>query len=320
MPTTAVAHPNIALIKYWGKAPGELNVPATPSLSITLDTLSTRTRVQRAAQDRVVLDGVLTDDAKISACVTALRERYALPPLEIDTRNNFPTASGLASSASGFAALVTAIDHEFALGMDAPLRSEFARRGSGSAARSIHGGFVALSAPDWRAQPVLAPDAWPLEVVVAITTTSRKEISSTIGMRRSMESPFYAGWISSAQTDFEAGVDAMKTRDFEQLAELAEHSCLKMHGLMLATRPGLLYWNSTTIACLHAIREMRASGTPVFFTVDAGSQVKAVCAPGAAAAVADTLRSVPGVIELLVTGLGEGAHIAESESPSGTTR
>lgn len=314
VPTTAVAHPNIALIKYWGKAQGALNVPATPSLSITLDTLSTRTQVRRAAQDRIVLDGVETEDAKISACIVALREIYALPPIEVDTRNNFPTASGLASSASGFAALVTAIDHECALGMDAATRSEFARRASGSAARSIHGGFVALCEPDWQARQVLAEQAWPLEVVVAITTTSRKEISSSVGMRRSMDSPFYAGWVSSTRIDYEAGIAAVAGRDFEQLAELAEHSCLKMHGLMLATQPGLIYWNSATIACLHAIRELRASGTPVFFTVDAGSQVKAICAPGWGARVANTLRTLPGVIETLVTGLGAGARIVGHET------
>jgi diphosphomevalonate decarboxylase len=314
VPTTAVAHPNIALIKYWGKAQGELNVPATPSLSITLDTLSTRTQVRRADRDRIILDGVETNDAKISGCVAALREIYAIPPIEIDTRNNFPTASGLASSASGFAALVTAIDHEFELGMDAATRSEFARRGSGSAARSIHGGFVALSAPDWQAHQVLAEQDWALEVVVAITTTARKEISSSEGMRKSMDSPFYAGWVSSTRTDYAAGVAAVAARDFEQLAELAEHSCLKMHGLMLATRPGLIYWNSATIACLHAIRELRASGTPVFFTVDAGSQVKAICAPGWASDVANRLRALPGVIDTLVTGLGAGARIVDHET------
>jgi len=311
VPTTAVAHPNIALIKYWGKAQGELNVPATPSLSITLDTLCTRTQVQSAARDRIFLDGNETDDAKISACIAALREAHALPPIEVETRNNFPTASGLASSASGFAALVTAIDHEFGLGMDAATRSDYARRASGSAARSIHGGFVRLSGPDWRARQVLAEQAWPLEVVVAITTTSRKEVSSSVGMRRSMDSPFYQGWVSSTRVDYEAGIAVVIERDFERLAELAEHSCLKMHGLMLATRPGLIYWNSATIACLHAIRELRASGTPVFFTVDAGSQVKAICAPGRASEVANTLRALPGVIETLVTGLGAGARIVD---------
>ncbi len=309
VPTTAVAHPNIALIKYWGKAQGERNLPATPSLSITLDTLATRTCVQPAERDRVILDGEEVADAKISACIAMLRKSYALPGIEVTTHNNFPTASGLASSASGFAALVTAIDHQFQLNMDAAIRSEFARRASGSAARSIFGGFVTLAEPRWQAEQLMHEQSWPLEVVVAITATTRKEVSSSLGMRSSMESPFYSGWIDSTQRDYAHAIAATLARDFERLASLAEHSCLKMHGLMLATRPGLLYWNAATVACLHVIRELRASGAAVFFTVDAGPQVKAICAPGTAAQVAQALSAVPGVIETLIAGLGPGARV-----------
>jgi diphosphomevalonate decarboxylase len=307
---TAHAHPNIALIKYWGKAPGPGNVPATPSLSITLDRLTTRTQVATAAADVFRLGGLPIEDAKVTACLTRLRRRYPIPPVEIDSDNNFPTAAGLASSASGFAALLTALDALCGLGLTPAERSALAREASGSAGRSVFGGVVALDGPQWQGRQLLAPEEWPLEVVIAITDTTSKSVPSSVGMRLSAESsPYYPAWVESTCTDFAAALDIVAQRDFEGLAELAEHSCLKMHGLMLATRPGLLYWNAATLACLHAVRTLRAAGTPVFFTVDAGPQVKAICLPGAAAAVQRTLQEIPGVSRVVITGLGRGAWV-----------
>lgn len=312
MRVTAHAHPNIALIKYWGKAPGAGNVPATPSLSITLDTLTTTTEVAEAAEDAFHLNGQLIADAKVAACLANLRRSYPIPPLWVHSRNNFPTAAGLASSASGFAALVTAIDTLCDLQLSPAVRSDLARQASGSAARSIFGGFVALEGPDWRGQRLLDGAQWPLNVVIAITDTASKAVSSSVGMRRSAEtSPYYPAWVETTPTDFATARAAVDRRDFAALAEVAEHSCLKMHGLMLATLPGLLYWNATTLACLHAVRALRAAGEAVFFTVDAGPQVKAVCLPASAAAVTRALADVAGVTQVLTTGLGEGAWIGE---------
>jgi diphosphomevalonate decarboxylase len=307
--TTACAHPNIALIKYWGKAPDPGNLPAAPSLSITLDTLMTRTSVDFASVDRFELDGRELADPKLAGCLADLRARYDIPPLAIRSTNNFPTAAGLASSASGFAALVTAVDAHCRLGMDDATRSVFARRASGSAARSVFGGFVALAGPAWSATPVLAPDAWPLRVVVAVTASGPKAVASSAGMRRSMDSPYYPAWVTSTHDDFQSALACIAARDFPALADLAEYSCLKMHGLMLASRPGLIYWNAATTSSLHRIRELRAGGLPVFFTVDAGPQVKAICLPEAAPAVAAALAEVPGVIRILEAGLGAGACV-----------
>lgn len=310
MSAVAHAHPNIALIKYWGKAAGPGNVPATPSLSITLDTLTTTTTVAQARTDSVHLNDAPVVDPKINACLARLRERFPVPPLSIRSSNNFPTAAGLASSASGFAALVTAIDSLCGLGLSAAERSGLAREASGSAARSVFGGFVALEGPAWQARPLLAHDAWPLRVVVAVTDTGAKAVSSTEGMRRSAATaPFYDAWVSSTVEDFTAALSLVAARDFSALAELAEHSCLKMHALMLSSRPGLLYWNATTLACLHRLRALRESGCSVFFTVDAGPQVKAVCLPDHEAPVAAALAAVPGVTQVLRAGLGNGAWL-----------
>jgi diphosphomevalonate decarboxylase len=309
---TAQAHPNIALIKYWGKAPGPGNIPATPSLSITLDGLTTTTQVATASADAFHLGGHSVEDAKVMACLASLRRRYAIPPVEIHSDNNFPTAAGLASSASGFAALITAIDALCGLDLTAPERSALAREASGSAGRSVFGGIVALEGPEWQGRQLLGPDEWPMEVVIAITETTSKTVSSSVGMRLSAEtSPYYPAWVESTRADYAAALAIVEQRDFEGLAELAEHSCLKMHGLMLATRPGLLYWNAATVACLHAVRTLRSAGTPVFFTVDAGPQVKAVCLPGAAASVRQVLEAIPGVHRVVTTGLGRGAWVGD---------
>jgi diphosphomevalonate decarboxylase len=314
MATIARAHPNIALIKYWGKAPEPGNIPATPSLSITLDTLSSVTEVMDATSDRIELDGALVEDSKIVACLSMLRSDYEIPPLHIKSHNNFPTAAGLASSASGFAALVTAINGHCQLGLSDRQRSEYARRASGSAARSIYGGFVGLNAPDWVAEPLLPGADWPLKVVIAITDQRRKGVSSSSGMQISeTSSPFYPAWVASTAEDYVHALKALATRDFSRLAELAESSCLKMHGVMQSSIPAMIYWRPATLACMHAVRDLRASGVPVFFTIDAGPQIKAICTAEAVDQVATTLSELPGVLTTQKVSLGDGAALVEHD-------
>jgi len=312
---TATAHPNVALVKYWGKREGSGNIPATPSLSLTLDALATRTTVEAAPADSLRINGERRCDAKVHCLVRQMRTAFDLPPLAVSTTNDFPTGAGLASSASGFAALVTAVDAAFDLGLDAAERSVWARRGSASAARSIHGGFATLGADtSWAAAPLARAAHWPLEVVVAIASTQAKTVASTQGMEHTRQtSPFYDGWLRSTPADYLAARRAVLERDFAALATVAEHSCLKMHGLMLSTAPALLYWNEATLAAIHTIRALQDDSAPVFFTVDAGPQVKAVCAPGHGAAVADKLASVPGVRRIVRGGLGAGARVTPAD-------
>ncbi len=307
MPVTAIAHPNIALTKYWGKADVSRNVPATPSLSITLSELYTRTTVtllETGAPDQIWLNGKATQDPKISACVDRMRALgKTRAGVEIQTENNFPTAAGLASSASGLAALVTALDAAFDLRLAIDELAEQARLGSASAARSLFGGFAALVEDQaWQHAP--APH-WPLSVVVAVCTRQPKSISSSQGMRRSAEtSPLYPRWVATASADFDQACAAVDDRNFTLLGQCAEHSCLKMHAVMLSSTPSLLYWNQATMACMQAVRDLRSDGVPVFFTIDAGPQVKAVCLPEAEGAVAERLATQPGVAQVLRSRLG----------------
>lgn len=312
MPVTAIAHPNVALVKYWGKRDGRDNRPATPSLSITLAGLCTRTTVTADPQltaDRVVLDGKVVDDPKINAALGRLKRRARKPAnLLVETANDFPTAAGLASSASGFAALVTAVDAALDLGMTHAERADEARRASASAARSLVGGFVTLI-DDQPVQLATASD-WPLACVVAVCAEGPKAVSSGDGMRASRAtSPFYPAWVEASHRDFETACRAVRERDFAALADIAEANCLAMHAVMLSTRPALIYWNDVTIAVMHRIRALRAEGVPVLFTIDAGPQVKAVCLPDSKQRVEDEIRSIRGVSRTIAAHLGEGAHI-----------
>jgi diphosphomevalonate decarboxylase len=315
------AQPNIALIKYWGKRDAALNLPVVGSISITLESLWTRTEVRFVPgqrQDRVSLNG-RSDEAeskRVTACLDLLRQRAAVNyGADVASRNNFPTAAGLASSASGFAALVHAGAQALDLDLSEAEQSVLARRCSGSAARSIFGGYVEWAhgqladGTDSVARPLLAADAWPLRVAVAITSTAAKQVGSSEGMRRTAQtSPFQSAWIDTQEADLATARRAILARDFDALALISEHSCLKMHALAMAAQPGLLYWNGATIECMHRVRALRQQGLPVFFTVDAGPQLKAVCEPSAIEQVKATLRDVPGVLDVLDTGLGAGAR------------
>lgn len=328
MVASAQACSNIALVKYWGKRDVALNLPVSGSLSIALEALSTRTRMEFNAdltQDTLALGGAapVAAPARVSTCLDLLRAQAGVRwRARIDSVNNFPTGAGLASSASGYAALVLAAAAALGLPQDRRALSRIARQGSGSAARSIFGGFVEMTAgvrsdgEDAVARPLLEPAAWPLEVVVAITAQEAKAVGSGAGMEISRRtSPFYAAWLAAGEDDLAAARAAVLARDFAALSRVSEHSCLKMHGVMLSSEPALVYWNGATVAAIQRIRALREQqGLAVFFTVDAGPQVKAICGPGAAGAVAQALRAVAGVQAVTMSGLGEGARLLASEA------
>ncbi|HEX7382148.1 MAG TPA: diphosphomevalonate decarboxylase [Nevskiaceae bacterium] len=317
----AQAHPNIALVKYWGKRDLEYNLPAVGSLSITLDNISTRTyvRFDPALQaDAFTLNGALQPQAvlRVTACLDLLRARAGTAcRARVTSFNDFPTGAGLASSASGFAALVTAAAAALGLPLSDAERSVLARRGSGSAARSIFGGYVEWargSRPDGTdscAAQLAAPGDWPLRVLIAVTSEARKTVGSTAGMVRTVDtSPYQSAWVDGQEGDLREARKAVSAKDFERLADVSEFSCLKMHALAMAARPGLLYWNGATMEGMHCVRALRHRGVPVFFTVDAGPQVKAVCLPAAETEVVEALRSLPGVLRVFSCGLGDGAR------------
>ena len=323
MRALAKAQANIALVKYWGKADIERNLPAVGSLSITLDSLWTTMAVELSPEidrDSLTLNGEPDPAAlpRISACLDrvagASRARAS-----VVSECNFPIAAGLASSASAFAALVVAASHASGADRETLALARIAGAASGSAARSLYGGVVDLRIAEQEIQlrSLMAPADWPLRVVVAVTETGPKAVSSTAAMQRSANtSPFYARWIEQQEADLSVARSAVLERDFEKLAEVSEHNCLKMHSLTWTSRPPIVYWNNATFACMQTVRDLRAGGEAVFFTIDAGPQVKAVCLPGSEHKVAASLAAVDGVSRVIGAGLGEGARLlTDSASP-----
>jgi len=319
---SAVAHPNLALVKNWGKRNPTLNIPATGSISATLGGFASRTRVtffEEAGPDRIQLNGQEADSGtglRICRFLDLVRREAGFAgAAEVVSDNDFPTAAGLASSASGFAALALASCRALRLDPSPGELSILARRGSGSAARSLHGGFVELKVGS-RADGLdtvavqLAPEAhWDLRVVVAITREEPKEISTTEGMVQTADtSPYYPAWVSSHEPDLGQARQAILARDIEALGQVAECSTLKLHGAILAARPGVIYWNGATVEVLTAIRQLRRKGLPVFFTVDAGPQVKVFCLPEVVAQVEHVVAAIPGVRRVLVSGMGGAAQ------------
>jgi diphosphomevalonate decarboxylase len=318
MRATAIAQPNIALIKYWGKRDTEQNLPAVGSISVTLRDLFTTMQVElddSLSCDELIVNGAV-DEAmlpRLSACldlVVGSRRRRA----SIVSRSNFPIAAGLASSASAFAAATIAAAAAAGKSFSVAELASLAGRASGSAARSLHGGFVELknSGDDILVTTLCESDAWPLTVVIAITEFGPKAVGSTAAMEASRKtSPFYARWVEQQEHDLDMARDAILRRDFGQLAAIAEHNCLKMHSIMWTSRPPTVYWNSATMRCLHTVRKLQGRGLDVFFTMDAGPQVKAICLPEYAEEVREAMAATEGVTDVMVSGLGDAARLVE---------
>jgi diphosphomevalonate decarboxylase len=316
----AVAHSNIAFAKYWGKRDADENLPDVPSLSLTLAALSTDTHVRfdpELPEDEVALNGAPAEGASRAKVVALLDRVRAAAGLtcfaRVASRNDFPTASGLASSASGFAALAVATLGAAGLSWSSAEVSALARRSSVSAARSVFGGFVTLDAGARSAQPLDAgPTAASLRMLIAVTQTGPKEVGSTQGMLLTQRtSPFYPGWRSAAPEIFGELRAALLAGELDRVGQAMERSALAMHASMFAATPALIYLSPTTLAAMACVRELRANGRFAYFTMDAGPHVKVLTLADQIDAVRSALETVPGVLRVMVSGIGGGARIVE---------
>jgi diphosphomevalonate decarboxylase len=284
--STACAPANIALVKYWGKRDEALNLPVTGSLSISLGPLGSQVALSRTdgRADAIWLNGkMLAADTAFAQRASAYLDLFRPAAdfrFELQARNTVPTAAGFASSASGFAALAKAADGLFGWGLSIRDLSILARLGSGSAARSLENGFV-----EWRAgSSADGMDSyaerlgaeWPeLRVGAVVLCSDEKPIGSREGMKRSVETcEFYREWPGRVAQDLAALKAAIARKDFAALGETAEGNALAMHALMAATRPPIVYALPETVAAMRRIWAARADGLPLWFTMDAGPNVK----------------------------------------------
>jgi diphosphomevalonate decarboxylase len=281
--STAIAHSNIALIKYWGKADARLALPATSSVSLTLEAYRTETTVEWGArEDSIVLDGERLEGVpadRVSRFLDLVRAAAGRADFaSVESRNTVPTAAGLASSASGFAALAAAATSAAGVNLSPRELSILARKGSGSASRSVFGGLAVWYAgtddSSSYAEPLDDPGL-DLAMVIAVVNAGTKEISSRDAMRLTAEtSPYYDSWVSASRDDFAGMLAAVAGGDFTRVGELAESNAMRMHASMLGATPPVSYWEPDSVRCLRMVRELRAAGTECYATMDAGPNVK----------------------------------------------
>ena len=322
---------NIALVKYWGKRDRALNLPAVGSISLTLEQPGSVTEVRFGSglgEDRCILDGTQVPAERVRPVLDAARRHAGLDQwAEVATHNSVPTASGLASSASGFAALSVAAwraaglavaDSADGLRPTATLM-EAARIGSGSAARSLLGGFVEMDRSTGRVRSLLDPDDWSVCLVLGVLGAGPKATSSRAGMAHCEQtSPYFKAWVDSHPSDLDEARAAIACRNLERLGEVMEHSTLKMHACMMASRPTLIYWRPGTLAAVDAVMNLRRRGIGAWFTMDAGPHVKVLCDSRDQAEVSRALAAVPGVDDVKIARPGPGATVPiPDRGPSG---
>lgn len=317
---TALAHPNIALIKYWGNLDDEWIIPANGSISLTLGEVFTRVQMmvdEGLNEDQLIIDG---ESAPESAQV---RVRQFMDHVRnfsgkrwfcrIESTSNFPRGSGIASSAAAFAALALAAAKAYGLSTDPIDVSRLARLGSGSACRSIYGGFVEwVAGTDHESSyaiPLATADHWDLVDCVAIVSTEHKAVSSREGHRLAKTSPLQPCRVQTAPQRLEQCRRAILERDFERLAQVVELDSNLMHSVMMTSQPALFYWQGETLIIMEEVRRWRSQGQPVCYTIDAGPNVHVLTFAALAAQVKEKLSQIPAVKEVIVASAGEGARL-----------
>jgi len=326
---TARAHPSLALVKYWGNANDELNIPANSSIAVNLDGATTTTCVTFSGdQDRdvVTIDGRAASSGAYDRAVRHLDRVRRLAGIRhravVESRNDFPTSSGIASSASAFAALSLAASKAAGLNLDERELSILARKGSGSACRSIPGGFVEWVAGTGDAtsyaRQIAPAEHWDVRIITVIVDEQAKDVPSSEGHRAARTSPFYQARLDALPQTLAAVRQALRDRDMRRLGLAAEREAVSLHVVAMTThledRPwlsGIYYWQPGTLALMHAVQAWRRRGLEVYFTIDAGQNMHLLCEGKRQADVEQRLKEYDHnfVKRYVVSGPGRGAWV-----------
>lgn len=317
MTRTARAYTNIALIKYWGKKNKQLKLPYTNSLSLTLDRFYTDTKATIIDSDKdvVYLNNQLLDDTqnkRILNYLETVRNFYSFTEhFQIDSVNHVPTSAGFASSASGFAALAAAINETKQLDLNRRELSILARNGSGSASRSIYGGFVEWQAGHDNESSFAVPiDETPdidLALLSVVINKHSKKISSTVGMENSVKSsPFYPNWVTLVSSEIKEIKQAIAQKDLQKIGEISEHNAMSMHALTLSADPSFTYFAPETIRIIQLIQELRRKGLFAYATIDAGPNVKIICTKESLPKVQTYIEQQLSDVTTVVANIGPG--------------
>ena len=317
MKVSARANSNLALVKYWGKYDSNIKTPMNDNLAMVLDALHTTTTVEFGDynQDKIILNGEdASDDKKILGHIDRIRERAGIDKnAKVVSENNFPTAAGLASSASGLSALTIAGCKAAGLDLGKKELSMISRKGSGSSSRSIYGGFV-----EWRAAAhdkdsyaiqVKDEDWMDIRDVVAVVEESEKSVGSTAGMATTIENcPLYQGRQADVHKNLMEVRAGILDKDFERIGKYSEYDSLSMHATMMTTRPPLVYWAGGTVEVIHLVEKLREEGIPAYHSIDAGPNVQVLTLPEYEDEVKKRIEEIPQVQRTITSGIGKGAR------------
>jgi diphosphomevalonate decarboxylase len=318
----ATAHPNIAMIKYWGNRDNHLNIPVNGSISMNLESLETRTTIEFSpdfASDQLSINGSTIDGLALKRMGSFLDHvrlfTHSNLAAHVMSTSNYPSDAGLASSAAAYAALALAAAHALGLNLSEADLSRLARRGSGSACRSIPPGFVewlpGKTDSDSYAISIAPPEHWEIKDCIAIIQDKPKNIASYEGHLLAQTSPIQSARVQDAPRRLDICRQAILKRDFEALAQVVELDSNLMHAVMMTSTPSLYYWEPTSLEIIRAIPSWRSQGIPVCFTLDAGANVHVLCSADESKRVADLLKSIPGVKEVLKSRPGSGVLLIE---------
>lgn len=320
MKRTSVAPANIAFIKYWGKRDEALRIPTNNSFSMNLSGAYTTTTVDFSDEFKVdevsIIDGEFSEAEtwKVIAHLDRVRDAAKISDrARVETKNSFPKGTGIASSASGFAALTVAAASAAGLKLSEKELSILARLGSGSACRSIPDGFVEWVAGSTNensfAYSVYPHEYWDLRDIVAVVSEGAKSVTSTGGMQDVRTSPLWEQRLSEIPARIEQMKRAFKEKNFTMLGELIEADCLSMHAVMQSQAPPLQYWTDATKRLMDTVRDMRASGIPAYFTIDAGPNVHVICEAASEEKVIQSMSAISDVRSIIVNKPAPGAHL-----------
>jgi len=321
MKATAIANANIALVKYWGKRDKKLFLPNNGSISMTCDGMQTKTTIEFSPdydQDTLTINNdteLIKESDDLKKHIDLIRSIAGISDkAKIVSETNFPVAAGLASSASGYAALTAAATKALGMDLDEKALSILTRRGSGSACRSICEGFVEWykgtkeDGSDSYAESIAGKNHWPeFRMIATIVSEAKKKVSSRAGMAQTVETcPYYKDWLATVDNDLETIRNGIKKKDFITVAETAEYNCLKMHATMITTKPPIIYWIPATMEIINNVLLWREEGLHVYYTIDAGPQVKIICLEKDVEEINRRLLKLNGVIKTIICKPGDG--------------
>ncbi len=320
---TAIAHPNIAFIKYWGNRDDELRLPSNGSISMNLEGLTTTTTVrfnQQLKEDSLTLNHKKLSGPALKRVQTFLDLVRSMAAknlhAEVTSENDFPTGAGIASSASAFAALALAATNAIGLNLTETELSRLARHGSGSACRSIPEGFV-----EWYcgerdensyATSIASPTSWNLVDCIALITSGHKEVGSTAGHYLANTSPLQTARIQDTPRRLDICRSAILKQDFQQFAEIVELDSNLMHAVMMTSTPPLFYWEPQTLEVMRNVRIWRGQGIAACYTLDAGSNVHVICLSSALEKIKHNLEQMNFIQRVITSKPGSGARVVNN--------